>query len=346
MRAALMFGKNDLRVQDAPVPEIAEDELLLRTASAFICGTDLRILHNGRDDISPSRPRVLGHELSGVVARVGKAVRGLSEGERVAVAPNMGCCRCDLCASGNTHLCENYQAVGIHLNGGFAEYVRIPAAAWQQGNVILLPPEVSFEEAALAEPLSCVYSGFERCDVRLGDGVLIIGAGPIGIMHAKLARAAGASPIIVSDINEKRLAVCRKLVDAISTVPPSDLKDHVRSVARGGVDVCITACAAPESQVLAVELTGVNGRVCFFGGLPKNHGPVPLDTNLIHYKQLRVTGTTRARMRQFRKVIDLLARKLIDLSGIVTGRFPLDQIGRAMSLADNGAGLKNGIMFP
>jgi len=346
MRAARMFAQNDLRVQDMAVPRIADDEILLRTASAFICGTDMRILQNGRDDISPASPRVLGHELSGTVERVGQAVRGLAQAARVAVAPNMGCAVCDLCVSGHTHLCENYQALGIQLDGGFAEYVRIPAAALRQGNVIELPEEVSFEDAAIAEPLSCVYNGFERCDIRLGDSVLVIGAGPIGILHAKLARAAGAAPVIVTDIKEERLAVCRELVDGAVTVGPADLKDLVATLTRGqGVGACITACASGEAQTLSLELTAVNGKVCLFGGLPKGRSVVPLDTNLVHYKQLQVTGTTRASIRQFRKVIHLIAQKVIALDGMVTARFSLDDIDQAMSLAARGVGLKNGIAF-
>ena len=155
-------------------------------------------------------PLILGHEGSGVVAGVGSDVKNFKEGMRVAVAPNIGCGICDYCVSGNTHLCSQYKALGIHMPGFFAEYVKIPENFVRQGNVVEIPDTLSFEEAALAEPLACVFNAFEKSKMRPGETVLIIGAGPIGLMHAKMAQTAGAAKIIFNDFSRERLDLCRQ----------------------------------------------------------------------------------------------------------------------------------------
>lgn len=340
MQAALFYGKQDIRVEKVPKPRISDREVLLDVHCAFICGTDVRMIQNGHT--STRMPLVLGHELSGTISAVGKHVRGYTEGMRVTVAPNMGCGTCDLCISGNTHLCPDYQALGIHVDGGFAEYVRIPAPAVEQGNIYELPEQVSFENAALAEPFSCVYNGFERAQIGPGDVVLVIGAGPIGIMHAKLAKMAGASSVILNDLLAERLEPCRKSDASFILHEGVDIKDRIMELTNGrGVDVCITACPAPAAQVTAIELAAINGRIVFFGGLPKDRADVVLNTNLIHYKQLIVTGTTRSSLRQYRKTLDLIAGGLVSVSDLVTSKFHLSDINQALDCAAKGVGLKN-----
>lgn len=163
MLAARMYNKKDIRVEEVPTPVIGEDEILLRVKAAAICGTDVRMVNNGYKGISPETPRILGHELSGIIERVGSRVTAYRPGQRVAVAPNMGCGVCADCVAGNTHLCRTYEALGINLDGGFAEYVAIPAKAVAQGNVTLLEDGVSFEEArrcpAYATALNAATSG-------------------------------------------------------------------------------------------------------------------------------------------------------------------------------------------
>lgn len=346
MLAAFLYGKNDVRVEEAQTPRITQGEVLLRTKSSFVCGTDVRMLRNGHKGVSEQSPLVIGHELSGVIEKAGKDVDNYKEGMRVVVAPNMGCGACELCVNGNTHLCLNYCALGIHINGGFAEYVRIPAVAVRQGNVIEIPEGISFAEAALAEPLSCVYNAFTRCAIGPDDTVLVIGAGPIGIMHAKLAKLAGASKVIVNDVNQDRLAQCGEIDSFFSLVGGNGLKNKTMELTGGrGVDVCITACASEQAQIVSLELAAINGRIVFFGGLPKSNSQVPLDTNLIHYKQLIVTGATRASLSQFRKVISIIANGLLNVKDLTTATFNINQIQQAISNAERGIGLKNMIAF-
>jgi len=344
MQAALLYGKEDIRVETMDIPRIGPEEILVRVMAAFVCGTDVRIFRSGQVQVEDRNPLILGHEISGVIERVGGNVQGYAQGQRVAIAPNMGCGVCEQCIRGNTHLCEHYEALGINLPGGFAEYVRVPAQAVRQGNVWVLPDRVSFVQAALAEPLSCVLNGFERANIRPGDTVLVIGAGPIGIMHAKLAKMAGARCVMIHDLSASRLEQCRRIDSSFVTLENKN-KDLVQEVLeqthKRGVDVCIVACPAPSAQVVSLKLTAVNGRVIFFGGLPRNQACVSLDTNLVHYKQLLVTGTTRSSLSQFRRTLQLIADGLVVVDDLVTAQFYLKDIGHALKAAGQGEGLKN-----
>ncbi|MCR8633053.1 zinc-dependent dehydrogenase [Paenibacillus radicis (ex Xue et al. 2023)] len=341
MLAALLYGPEDLRIEEYATPEINENEVLLEVKRAAICGTDVRMFKNGYTGISASTPRILGHEISGVIKEVGKNITKYQPGMRITAAPNMGCGQCARCVGGNTHLCKEYQALGININGGFTQYVRIPEAAVRQGNITLLKDHVTFEEAAIVEPLACVYNGFQQVNVKPGDFVLIIGAGPIGLMHAKLAKMAGASKVIINDISEERLAMCREIDDAITTVS-TDLKPYIMELTNGeGVDVLITACPVPQVQSSSLDLMAIGGRINFFGGLPKDKEIVPLNTNIIHYKQLIVTGSTRSSILQFRKALEFVENKLVDVKPLISASFTLNQIDKAFEHATRGIGLKN-----
>lgn len=348
MQAALFFGDGRLEVDEIPVPAIGEEEVLIRVKCAAVCGTDIRMYRNGVAGCDAQHPLVLGHEISGVIERLGSRVSGLAEGMRVAVAPNFGCGHCACCISGNTHLCPDYQALGIQMNGGFAEYVKVPANAVRQGNIMPLSDAVSFEDAAINEPFSCAFNGFEQYGVRPGDTVLLYGAGPIGLLHIKLAQMAGAASILLSDPSEARLELAKRLIPAVIPLPAdaNARREAVNTITNGrGIDVCVTACPSPEAQAEAVELAGLFGRVCFFGGLPKEKAYVPINTNAVHYKQLRLTGSTRASLRQFAQTLHFIEHGLVDLQGFVTDRYPLSEINAAFQSAQSGTGVKTVITF-
>jgi len=346
MQAAVLYGKQDLRVDEAGVPQIDAGEILLQVKGAFVCGTDVRMYLNGYPGISERTPRVLGHEGSGIVARCGSDVRNFSEGMRVAVAPNVGCGVCDYCVSGNTHLCSDYKALGIHLPGFFAEYVKVPESFVRQGNVVEIPDSLSFEEAALAEPLACVFNAFEKSKMRPGDTVLVIGAGPIGLMHAKMAQIAGVEKIIINDLSRDRLDLCRRIDSSLITLESENMKEELDVLTNGrGVDVCITACPAPQAQQIALEIAAINGRIIFFGGLPADKAKVSLNTNLIHYKQLEVTGTTRQSLAQYRRTLKLVACGRINVKDLISSRTALRDIQGILDNISQARSLKSAIYF-
>ncbi|MCT4543924.1 MAG: alcohol dehydrogenase catalytic domain-containing protein [Vallitalea sp.] len=347
MLAARMYGKQDIRLEQVAIPEINDNEILLKVKSAAICGTDIRMYMNGYKDISEDNPRIIGHEFAGVIEKVGKNVTSYKEGMIVAVAPNMGCGVCEFCTSGKGHLCQEFfQAPGINIDGAFAEYVKIPEPAVRQGNVIPLDERVSTEEAALNEPLSCVYNAFQKVGIFPGDNVLIIGAGPIGIMHAKLAKMAGAANIMINDLSKERIEICQKVDNSFIGIHSNNLEEAVMNITKEkGLDVCITANPAPVTQQIALKLMAMEGRVNFFGGLPKDKEKVILNTNTIHYKELVVTGSTKASVAMFNKTLQFIAEGLVDVKSLISNRYELKDIQEAIKSSRNATGLKNVIIF-
>lgn len=342
MKAGVWVGEKDIRLEERQIPIPEEGELILQVKSVAICGTDIRMWRG----VPQNKKIVLGHEIAGIVSSIGEKTKGYVVGERVAVAPNVGCGICDQCVSGRTHLCPDYRALGINMDGGFAEYVRIPREAVQQGNVCKLDEHISFSEAAAVEPLSCVYNAFEHYQVHPGDQVLVIGAGPIGCMHVMLAQMAGASKVILSDLSADRLSYCKKLLPNVETYCGNDLAHYINQTTRGhGVDVCVTACPSAKAQAQAPEMMAMFGRICFFGGLPLNQEPVPLNTNLIHYRHLIVTGTSRSSVSQYRKCLQLVSSGVLPLAQLITHHFSLNEINRAFHFVSEANGLKSVIDF-
>jgi threonine dehydrogenase-like Zn-dependent dehydrogenase len=342
MLAAVYRGPEDIRLEQRPTPEIGPGEALLRVTAASICGTDMRILHGAHRKYGEGTVRIPGHEVVGEIAAVGDDVGGLEIGQTVFVAPNMGCGRCRQCLSGNNNLCADYQAVGVTMDGGFAEYMRIPAAAVSQGNVMPLNPGTPHAVAALAEPFACVLRGQDAVGVRAGDVVVVAGVGPIGAMHIMLARLQGAARIIASDMNCNRLALAPSF-GADRTVDPDheSLLDVVMAETGGqGADVVIIAAPAHKVFEQSLRIAALGGRINFFGGLPKDRPDITLDANLVHYKELKVTGTTACSTDDCRRAAAIIDSGRVDLAPLVQARYPLTQIHAAFAAAGGREAMK------
>jgi L-iditol 2-dehydrogenase len=207
-----------------------------------------------------------------------------------------------------------------------------------------LADDVSFEAGAANEAFACTYNSFERYGVNPGDVVLIVGAGAIGMMHAKLALMAGASKVLLNDLSEDRLRECKAIDPRIITVSGNPKEAVDRDTNGKGANVVITACSVPAVQEAAFDYAGLNGRVNFFGGLPSGRD-VTLDTNQIHYKQLQVSGTTRSSHDHYRKTLDFIAKGIIDIDPLVTGRYPIEDVQKAFDNAAAQKGLKQAVVF-
>jgi L-iditol 2-dehydrogenase len=342
MWAAVYHGPDDLRVEDVPVPDISPGEILLKVDSASICGTDLRIFHGGHRMFPPGTVRIPGHEVVGTIAAVGAQVTDFSAGQRVFVAPNMGCGHCRQCISGNNNRCANYQAVGVTLDGGFAEYMRVPAAAVQQGNVMPVSGQVDPAVAALIEPFACVLRGQDVVDIHPGDVVLVMGAGPIGIMHTRLARLRGAGRVLVSDPNAERAGQAFYLGADRSVVPSQEDLPAILAEETGGqgADVIIVAAPSQAAQESALQLAAIGGRINFFGGLPKTQSTIQFDSNLVHYKELLVTATTACSTSDCRRAAQIVSTGRVDLSVLISKRFPLSEAVNAFAAAEDRSYLK------
>jgi L-iditol 2-dehydrogenase len=342
MIAAQYVPGTGLRVGDVPIPRIGAGELLVRVEATAICGTDMKIIRNGSRRAKPGQQLVLGHEFVGVVEETGAGVGDPSPGTRVGVAPNFGCGGCEACVRRMANMCPDYSAFGISVDGSHASHIRIPAAAVEQGNVFSFLPEVKAEEAALAEPLSCVLNAQDSVDLGAGDTVLIYGAGPMGMLHVLQAVATGVSVIIVADINSKRLAAASG-AGSTSTIDSSreSVVERVEKETGGrGVDVVFTAASVKEIVPEALQVLAPFGRLCLFAGLVKGDSDVSIDANMIHYRNLCITGTTGGSNAYYREAVDLITSGRVDVSPVISHVFPMSEMEKAFEAAGSGQGGK------
>lgn len=266
-------------------------------------------------------------------------------GERVGVCPSIPCGHCAQCLSGRENLCPNAEAIGYHLDGAFAEYVRIPARAVSLGNVHRLPDTLGDAEAALIEPLACVINGQNKVGVAQGDTVAVLGSGPIGTLHIKLARLRGASRVIVSEPNPARRAAALRAGADVGIDPTTeDLDARVREETGGlGADVVICAIGIPALATQAIGLAGFGGRVSLFAGF-SNGETSQLDVNAIHYNELRVTGAFGLSRLDYVTALGVLAGGRMETADMITHRYPLTQLDEAFGMAEGGAAMKVAIL--
>jgi 2-desacetyl-2-hydroxyethyl bacteriochlorophyllide A dehydrogenase len=343
MIAAVYHGPDDLRLEERPTPSAAPGEAVVRVDCASICATDLRILRGVHRKYGLGTVRVPGHEVVGTIAEIGTQFSGnYHVGQRVFIAPNIGCGHCRECRRGENNLCANYDALGITLDGAFAEYMLVPSAFLEQGNLIPFDTALDGAAVALAEPFACVLRGQKAVNVGSDDVVLILGAGPIGVMHTIAARAAGAHKVIVSDGSPQRRSSATA-AGATRTVNflEESLSDVVSEETDGrGADVIIVAAGAQEAMEEAPALAAIGGRINLFAGLPVNKTAITLDSNLIHYKELTITGTTGCSTNDCRRSMELITSGKVNLAPLISGRYRLDRISDAFSAVRAGNILK------
>jgi len=340
MKAAVYKGPEQMVVEEFPKPACGGDEVVLKVDACAICGTDIRIYFHGHKNVTP--PFVIGHEIGGTIAEVGADVVGYEVGERVLVVTPVGCGRCVYCRRGFHNICTEFKALGYHFPGGFAEYMKIPEAAVRQGNLIKYPDHMKPEHAALVEPLSCVVNGQQYLNITTGDNVLVIGAGPIGCMHAVLARASGAANVVISEVSEDRIEMAGRF-GLSRYVNPSkeDLKEVVMGMTDGaGMDVVIVACSVKAAQEQSLDLVAKKGRVSFFGGLPKDDPVIKFDSNLLHYNEISVYGAFASYSYQYLTALALAAGGNVNMEQFITHRVPLDNIVQGIEMARSGHALK------
>lgn len=339
MRAAVLEARERLVVRDLPAPVPEKDGLLLRVRACGVCGTDRRVWRYGHPRVS--LPQVLGHEIAGELAEVGSEVADYQPGERVVLSPKIPCGACRFCREVSPIFCENRRSFGYQLPGGFAEYLRIPAEAVRKGLVHRFGAGLSFPAAALSEPLSCVLHAQQECRIRPGESLVIIGGGPMGILHGRLAKSAGISPILI-EIDDLRLRRADRALWAgvIDARDPGELEKLSAGLGGRGADTVIVAASAPEAQTLSVKLSAVRGRISFFAGLPPGQGPVPLDTNAIHYRELRVLGSHGSTAREHREALGLLERRTIQADDLVSSCLSLEDVEEAFRKSEKNEGLK------
>lgn len=340
MRAVVLNGPNDFAPTDIPKPVIGDNDMLLEMKKAAICGTDMRILA-GTKTKGVRYPSVIGHEMCGVIAEVGKNVTGFQVGDKVSIANVIPCGSCPACLAGRENACMNRKAIGYEFNGGFEEYVLIPEIAIKSGNVIKLPEDVSFTAGALIEPLSCCIRGLKNAGTGFNDTVLIVGAGPIGLMHMQLSKIAGAKQVIVSEPNEMRREVALELgADRVVDPTKENLEQIIKDATNGmGADVIVMAIGVPALVNSTLKLCKKGGTVNLFAGFAGT-GECQIEVNTIHYNEINVNGSTAYKRADYLEAADMVITKKINLDKIATHTFKIDEFQNAYEMCKSGKGLK------
>ena len=329
MLAYVFEGGKEFTLKEMPRPSAKKDTFIIKVGACSICGTDFRAFLHGSTKIGVGT--IVGHEACGEVVEKGELVTGVEIGDRVTVAPAIGCGTCYSCLHGHTNMCDNLKSIGFQYDGGFAEYMEVPAQAILMNNVNHVADNISDEEAALAEPIACVLNAHEYLKVQKGDYVAIFGAGFIGCMHAELAMANGADKVIMVEISPSRSDDALRLVPGIHMIDSSkqDLFEEVNRITGGhGVDVAITANSVGVVQQSAIKIAAKRGRISLFGGLPGDSTGF-LDSNAIHYRELAVYGVHASTPDQNKKVLAMIAAGKIDVKKYITRTYPLEEIASA-----------------
>jgi L-iditol 2-dehydrogenase len=341
VKAAKFYAPGDIRLEDIDEPDVAPGEVKLRVRACSTCGTDVKISRSGHPNMSP--PQVMGHEIAGEIVDVGAGVQGWAPGDRVQVIAAVPDGTCSECLAGHQAICPNQTSMGYQYPGGFAEFMIVPQQVLAVDGLNRIPDSLSYAEASLAEPLACVLNGQELARVGEGDTVVVIGSGPIGCLHVRLARARGAAQVILIDLNPDRLAAAAALVHPDLTVA-TDAQDPVAAVldATGGrgADVVITAAASGTAQEQGLLMLARRGRLSLFGGLPKDAATITVDANLVHYRELTLVGVNGSTPAHNRRALELIASGAVPVADLITHRLPLEEVLEGIEIVARGEAIK------
>jgi L-iditol 2-dehydrogenase len=340
MKAAVLYGKEDVRIEQVPVPEPGPGDVLLRVEAALTCGTDVKVFRRGYHARMIVPPALFGHEVAGTVADPGSS--GLRPGARVVPANSAPCGRCEYCRRGKTNLCDDL----LFWNGAYAELARIPARIASQ-NLLPIPDGVSFRHAALTEPLACVLRGVEESGIEAGSSVVVIGTGPIGLMFVALARKRGAHVVAAGRRAE---AVDRAVaMGAESGVVLSEEEDPAEILRRGspgnhGPEIVIDASGRPETAEAALRAVRKGGVVNLFAGCPAGTR-IAVDAQRLHYQELTIRSTFHHTPQSVRAALRLIADRAIDGDAFITAEAPLERLPDVLrAMAGGSQGLKTAIV--
>ena len=340
MRAVVYHGPRDVRCEQVPLPGCGSDEIRVKVDACAVCGSDWKAYQSGNPRMKP--PIVLGHEFTGLIETVGGQVSGYAVGERLVMATSISCGECLYCRRGWRNLCTDLRPMGFHYDGGMAEFVTVPARAVQQGHVVKVPAGVAAIHAALSEPLSCCVNAAGNCAIAKDDVVAVLGAGPMGILNACVAREHGEAKIILSEPNPVRLRQAEVFGFARLVNPASEnLAEVIKDETNGyGADVVIVAAPAAQPQEQAAALVRKRGTVCLFASLPSGKSMLYCDSRPIHYGELRIVGSSDSTAAHVERAVQLIAGGSLPMEKIVSHVLGLDDIQRALALMESGEALR------
>jgi L-iditol 2-dehydrogenase len=325
MKAAVLHGREDIRIESVPVPQAEIGEIIVQVGAALTCGTDLKVFRRGYHARMIVPPALFGHELAGTVVQAGEGVTNFVPGDRVVALNSAPCGKCYFCTRDQENLCDDL----LFNNGAYAEYIRIPSRIVAK-NTLRIPDGVPLEHAALTEPLACAVHGFEDSNPRAGDTVAVIGGGPLGLMILHVAALAGCQVIAI--VRHDGQAEAAKQLGAAHVVKTRSIREAIKLTRAltpndRGVDIAIEAVGVPEAWQEAVELVRKGGTVNFFGGCAVGTH-VTLDTNRIHYSDITLRATFHHTPAICRRALDLIASGRFQAGAFITGRAHLYELNR------------------
>lgn len=327
MTAAVLYGKEDVKIERVPIPRVGHGEVLIKVQVALTCGTDLKVYQRGYHARMIVPPALFGHELAGVVEEVGPGVKSFRTGMRVVALNSAPCQMCFYCSKHQENLCEDL----LFNNGAYAEYIKIPRRI-VESNMLAVPSNVSYEEAAMVEPLACVLRGLHETNLEIGDTVVVIGGGPIGLMFVQVAKLKGCNVISVAK-RDSQVSAAKRLGadDVVQITQVQDPVDAVRALTpdRRGADVVIEAVGRPEAWEWAIDMARKGGTVNFFGGCAAGT-KVALDTNRLHYSEIALKATFHHTPETVRKAFALIAERKIRGADYITGEAPLSRLQQVL----------------
>ena len=341
MKAAVFEGPGKIVVEDVPLAPCGPDDIIIKIHACGICGSDVRNFRSGlRNNVNNIQRQVLGHEFTGVVSEKGVNVTRYHVGDPVAAAPDVSCGGCWYCRRGLVNLCDNHRMIGVDWPGGFAEYTHVPDEVIRHGMIHHVPDGVSLAAAAMSEPASSVIAAQKNAGIGLGDTVLIIGDGPIGCLHVEIARARGASRVLMSGVMRLKEAEAFS-PDLLMDGTKDDVVKMVRD-ATGGLGADVVVCANPvaATQEQGVEAVRKRGTVVLFGGLPKDKPMTSLNANRIHYGEIRVMGAFSYPPTTHQEALLAIRDGFIAAEKYITLVLPLDEAARGFEAAAAGKALK------
>jgi D-arabinitol dehydrogenase (NADP+) len=327
VKAAVLEAVKTIAIRnDVAEPDIGPNDVLVRAKACGICGTDVHIWEG---DFFPTFPLIPGHELAGEVVRTGAEVEGLSPGDRVMVDPTVTCEKCHFCMINRQNHCLAWNAVGVTRDGGFAEYVRVPAKNCYRFQ------NVSFSEAAFCEPLACVVFGQDRARIEIGSEVLIIGAGPIGQLHLQSSRANGAASVTMVDIVESKLDLARQHGAEQTVIADNALEERLRKIARYGFDVVIDATGVARVMQDSIKYVKNGGKYLVFG-VCGPHDTIPVSPFEIYRRDLEIIGSFAIR-RTYDRAFKLMEHGVVKVQKLLSEALPVEELPRGLDMMKRGA---------
>ncbi|MGQ9622169.1 MAG: zinc-dependent alcohol dehydrogenase family protein [Candidatus Caldatribacteriaceae bacterium] len=320
MRACVFEERRQWNIQEVESPVPHPKEVVIRVKAAGICGTDVHIFLG---EYFQNFPIIAGHEFSGEVVALGEGVTQFQVGDRVTADPNIFCDHCYFCKINKNNHCLNFEAVGVTRNGAFAEYVAVPEKC-----LFPLPPKLSFQEGALAEPLACAVYGVERSGIRPGGKVLIFGAGPMGLLLLSLFRVSGASQVVVVDISEKKLELALRRGASEALLSGESTAKRLREIAPFGFEVVVDATGIPQVMEKALDFVEPDGTFLLFGVAPRG-AKMSVEPYRVFQKDMRIVGSFAVK-KTMQYALNLLGSGAIEVKDLVSSSYPLEQFGAAL----------------